>query len=710
MVPLTEWRRVRLVLAAAGFLVAPCVATFAQTGSVEDADAAASAMTQDGLDEAESSYLAADFERARDLALAETSRLEELPPEARPRERLARAYSILVQALYNLGQADLVDETIDRLIALAPGYALDPATAGARLVERVDQRRRALVGRIRITCQPLPCEDVLIDGRPVALDSEGLFPALAGSRTVTVRRHNFEDHLVEAVEVVASQSVEVLVELVQRARDLRIATEPGGADVYLDGELVGVTASGETGEPARLELREIAPGGHVLELRLPCYRRLEQRVEVILDRLDPSPVDLGVVELTRARGVAEIVWDRAEGVVSLDGAAVPPGRHELCPGSHEASVSLGGRRVWFESFEMMDGTTVSLEPRPRPTIAVIELGDAPDARAVSFAGADWNRVRLGKGAQADAARELERELADAWATTQIPAHPGRALADAKELAAAAGRLAPEADLVAAWVEMDSALRPVRALLLVSPRTGLMEASAWPSGSDEADGDAARLLARSESLAAPFAGFDVADRLTGPPVVASVHPRGPAAEAGLAPGMVVLSVEGADDEGAAKLHERIQSMTVPGTLAVEVLAGSQRKTVPVAVVPNLTVSTPASWRDRFLLPPLAHAEVDRIAGTGSRRLHGSLTIGMILASLGRTEPAALALDRASIDETMDPSGDARGTVLFVLERLFRELGNVEYATEIAARRSGLKDVRFGGRGGAPLRHARSSVED
>ncbi len=709
MVPLSKRRRKSAAWVATALLVAGGAMAFSQS-LPETGESPEVAADVDRLAEAERAYLSAEFERARDVASEEIERLDALPADARPEGELARAYAILVQALYNLGQTARLEESIDSLIRVSPGYELDPDTAGPKLVERIEARRRALVGRLRVQCEPLPCEELLLDGRPVPPDAEGLLSALAGARRLTARHHNFVDHEIEAVDVVAGKTIDVVVEMIQRARDVRLATTPGGVEVYLDGVLVGATGPGDSGEPESLELREVTPGSHVLELRRECFRRLEQRFEVVLDRLDPSPMDLGVIELARARGIADLTWDRAEGVLTLDGSPVTPGRHELCPGEHEASLSLAGRRVWFETFDLIDGSTVSLAPTPRPTIAVVDLDDAPDAEVLAFAGEDWNRVRLGRGPQAETARALIRQMKDAWSASTVPAFPERAVEEAPDVTAAAGRLAPEADLVATWIETESAIRPVTALLLASPGTGLVETTAWPAGDDAAPRDAGRVLGRPASLATPFVGFDAADRMTGAPVVAAVHRTGPAAKAGLVPGMVVLGVDGSPLLSATALRRIVSEATLPGRLTMEMHDGSETKDISVAIAPNLRVSTPAYWRGRFLLPSLAHAELDRLAGAGAARLHGSLTIGMILASLGRAEDAALALDRASIDEAMDPSGDARGTVLFVLERLFRELGNLEYAGEIAARWRRLDDARFGGRDGAPLRHARPAAQD
>ncbi|MCE5246955.1 hypothetical protein LLG88_08575, partial [bacterium] len=96
-----------------------------------------------------------------------------------------------------------------------------------------------------------------------------------------------------------------------------------------------------------------------------------------------------------------------------------------------------------------------------------------------------------------------------------------------------------------------------------------------------------------------------------------------------------------------------------------------------------------------------AEVARIAGDDAQRVAGGLLEGLALAALGLDEEAAAALDRAGVDEALDPAQDARGTAGLVLERLLRKLGRADYAAEVHARWAGFDRARFGGRGGPPL---------
>jgi hypothetical protein len=648
---------------------------------------------------AESAYLAADFERALEIAqeIAEAANAEE------DAARLARALGVIVQAQYNLGRTDEMDEAIDRLIRAAPLYAFDPAIAGPKLVERLDERRRELVGYAEVGCEPLPCEQVLVDGAPATRDSEGRIAAAEGEHTLVLTRHGFEDHVLESVGFEPGQTIEIVAELIQFARDVRVATEPGGVDVFLDGTLVGTTPASSSGDVAQLVLREIRPGFHAISFVRPCYRKVERRLDVVLDRLDPGPVDLGTVELTRARGFLDIVWDRDEGVLTLDGQPTSPGRRQVCPGRHEVSLSLAGRRAWFVEVGVDEDAELELAPRPRPTIAIV--GNAPDG----FPGDAWNLLPIGVGEAGAAAGDLLSRVERVLEQSPAPLRPGRRMEPAGGLGDAAARLAPEADLVALWVERQGAVRPVLELALIDPELELLEVAAWGE-STETPADAVTVMRWAVPRATAYAGVDLADRRTGMPVVAMVDDDGPAASAGLQPGAILLAVEGEPLSSSSDFVDHLRRMELPGRMALKVSHGGEIRDLELEVRANVAVPTPAEWRGRFLLPALAHAEVDRHAGGGSGRLIGALTSGMILATLGFDELAAVALDRTSFDAAIDPTGDARATVLFVLERLFRRLGNSAYASEVGARWRALVGARYGGRLGPELRNARVESRD
>ncbi|UCF68005.1 MAG: PEGA domain-containing protein [Acidobacteriota bacterium] len=647
---------------------------------------------------AEQQFLEVEFEQA--LALAEEG-IEQLPPDdLASRPLLARAYAIVVQARHAMGDRDGTHAALDRALALNPAFAVDAAIAGPELARLVDERRQQLIGYLEVDCQPLACEQVLIDGLPAARPDPrrvDLVATTAGPHELVLKRHGFRDETVAAVEVAAGQTRELVAELVQVARDVAFRTRPAGAQVALDGEEMGLTQPSEDASSKPLVLRELEPGTHVLVVQLECYQRLEQRIEVVLDRLDPSPIDLGVIELSPARGQLDIRWDRAEGELLLDGRPIQAGRQSACPGRHELSLGLSGRRVWFESFEIAHGQSITLEPRPRPTLALMDDAERRLGRALEQA--DVNRLVVA----ADGARALQRGLEQALREAEVEPFPATMRAAEPALAPLARAAAPEADLIVAWWQRSDLIRPAQWLVLVDTERGLTEVTAWLPGDTQAGAQLARLFDTVPRSSAPFVGLELADRRDGPPVVATVHPSGPAASAGIEAGMLLTAIDGTPVSSSAPFELWLDQATPGESVELSFGLGAEPRSIAIKTASNLLAPNPALMVEP-LLPVLARATLDRLTGLNEQRLAGALREGMILRRLGEFDEAARVLDRAAIEESVDPSGDARGTVLYVLERAFEQLGNTGYAEEVRARRLALEQARFGGRGGPPLRHA------
>jgi hypothetical protein len=107
--------------------------------------------------------------------------------------------------------------------------------------------------------------------------------------------------------------------------------------------------------------------------------------------------------------------------------------------------------------------------------------------------------------------------------------------------------------------------------------------------------------------------------------------------------------------------------------------------------------------------VARLDVLRIAGSESERAAASVRAALLLAAAGADELAAQALDRVTVDERLDPAGDAWGTVLYVQETVARRLGRKDVAQTVHAQWSALKEARLGGRLGPPLAAAGGTAD-
>lgn len=712
-----------LLAAALAAMLLPVALAQPEAAAGEEGDRPAD--LQGRLEQARTALSEARIEDAEQAAREVLAALEELPPppeasaepvrradrrdvpQPDPAERRAlraRALDLIAQCRYSLGDSDAARDRIDGLLRADPGYRASGDLVGPQYVELVESRRAELVSTLKLDCSPVDCGWVAVDGARRPVGEDGAVPLLAGERRVEAGRRNFEGREVDALELPAGETVTLEVELTPVARDVVLRTSPPAVQVFVDGELAGETVpasapdSAEEETSVALTLPSLLPGPHELRLEAPCRRPVERTVEVVLDAMEPGPLELGTIDLAPARGTLEVVWERPSGNLSLDGAPIEPGRHEVCPGSHELALNLAQRTAWFETVEVADRQTRRVEPAPRPTLALRKA----DRELLDGALRErWNRVEL----TGDAAARLDEALT-VWVDPDLgpPEAPEPLRSDAEDLAAVVRAAAPEADRFAAWVETREGFRSSHRLLLVDPARGRIEVVAW-TGDGEQALTAARERLRSPPLElGPFAGFDAAERADGRVVVGAVHPKGPAQSAGIDPGAVLSAIDGEALDGIADLLRRRREWLPGQTVTLSVARGEGARPVELKVAGTLPVPRPGELAQRAVLGELAHAEVAMELGRGVERAAGTLFAGLALSALGEVQAAATALDRASLDDATDPSQDARGTSWKVLEEQLRTLAEGTYANEVEARRAELEAARFGGRDGPPLRWA------
>lgn len=706
--------------------LAPCAARAqgapspAPAGTTPTADAAAAPATAPGdaaalVRQAEAALGDTEYETARDLA--DRALAAHGPPPPADGESAAydawtavavRALDIGAQARAVLKDTAGAMQMVDRMLHLAPGYRVDVASAGPKYEQLVEGQRKKLVGYIVATCVPGPCETVEIDGRAVRPGPDGVVAVIAGTHAVAVSRRNFNRAVADSVAVAAGARVPVHGPLELVSRDLRVATRPAGATVFVDRRAVGTTAAGSTadGPSAPLVVEGLPPGQHAITVEAPCFRHVEQAVDIVLDAQDLAPQDAGTIELQRARGVIDISWDGSGATLAIDGQPVGPGAHDVCPGTREVSLTVAGRRLWFERVEVEDDESITVTPRPRPTLAVDREG-SPGGLPAGVPSREWNEVALTRAGAVDLLARITPRAAGA------PMYPQGLRGRIEGLGAAARAAAPEADLVALALAGSDPVRPMRVMALVDTRRDLFEATAWPETDAKAANAIAAEVNRALRLTSRAFGVDVVERAGRAPVLAAVLAGTPAAAAGLQPGQEVAGVAGQPISSPADLERIEAALATDAPVVFRVVDKGTERAVEVAPVTVVFTPDPATLQGepgRLLLPALARAEGLRAAGTPHERVAAGAFHALALAALGADDEAPNALDRAVVDRALDPAGDARGTIAFVLERLLRRLDRRDFANEVRARWTVLPDARLGGRRGPPLRAAAERAAD
>ncbi len=648
------------------------------------------------LQQAEKLLGEAEFESALVSARAVVAALQPPPGTPRPqgeqRMRLARGYDIEAQCLFNLGRQKEMRDAMEQLLALVPGYQIDRSTAGPRMAEELERRRKATIGTIAVQCAPVACDSIEVDGDPQPPNAESRYLVPAGDRRVRLGRRNFQAQDLPTVRVMPGEVSTINATLQQVSRDVVLVTDPPGVSVVIDGREFSVSERGEAAGSKLVTIPELTPGDHVLVLTAPCWRRLEQSFDLFLDAQEPGPLDLGVLKLAEAHASIELAPTRAVGELFIDGKPAVVGANQVCPGARAVSWLVAGRRVWFSTADVREGESLALTLEPRPTLLLL----APSVLR-GFPSDAWNTVVPTEDVS-DLRSTVTRLIPRG---NQLPIFPSWTRGKDTGLADRLRLVAPEADLAAVVVDALDPLQPATGVVLVDVRRGAWELTAWRGG-DQAKPELLAELNQPWPLTQPLFGFDLIDDGTAA-LVGGVLPGSPATQAKLADGMTLRSIDGASTTPTAEIVQASKAEPM-APLTLSLSFGSQRIETQLAPVTTIAVPTPPALAGKSLLPQLARCEVLRVAGDPLQTMACAVHAGMILVALGRDEEAATTLDRAAIDVNADPAGDVRGTVAFELERLLRRTGRTDYAEEVHGRWIALVTARYGGRNGPPLRHA------
>jgi len=130
---------------------------------------------------------------------------------------------------------------------------------------------------------------------------------------------------------------------------LVVTSEPTGAEVSLDGDALGRT-------PVE---REVAGGGHIVEVRLEGHRTAQRRAVVPFGQRTSVEV-----ALEPAAGTLSVATDAADATLEVDGedrgtSPFPP--LDLTPGRHRLRVAARRSADWSGEVDVLDARTTAVE-------------------------------------------------------------------------------------------------------------------------------------------------------------------------------------------------------------------------------------------------------------------------------------------------------------------------------------------------------------
>ncbi|MEP4147112.1 MAG: PEGA domain-containing protein [Halioglobus sp.] len=233
-----------------------------------------------------------------------------------------------------------------------------------------------LPGMITIKTQPNGTR-VLVDGEHLGDTPLNDLALEAGERIIRLEADRYLPHE-QVFDVTGRQLPQQLsVDLKPAWAEFSVNSNPAGANILVDGEIVAVT-------PAVIEILQ---GDHQLMLQQPKFASWQQDLAVTAGQ----PQDLGTIELQPATGLLQLSSTPSGANVTLDGEfqGQTPLDLEITPDrSHRLAVFKPGYRRHSETVEMgaaaTDSRTISLRAqlgevkfRISPSQAVLRVNGKP---------------------------------------------------------------------------------------------------------------------------------------------------------------------------------------------------------------------------------------------------------------------------------------------------------------------------------------------
>jgi len=662
------------------------------------ARAAAQTTPDAGLAEARRLYDLAQYDKA--LAVIDSVIVSlQTQGDRQARSILVPALELRARARFMNGDSEGTRADLTTLLSLAPAYTLT-GKISPRIQQLFDDVRKKTIGQLRLKVVTSPEEQLdnvqlEIDGAAVPLDDMGAMLSLpAGQRVIEARRPGYKTWK-ETVALAAGAVQDVTITLLRVGAVLTVGTAPPGVEVVLDDTIRARTEAGPLPDryadwPAKLGVaREqvskplvfdnLDRGNHRLMLTLDCHKSIDRTytVKEFKDYVETFvlPPALATVTVNSAARPARLFVDN-----ELKGQ-VPMTVDNVCEGGHIVEVRTAfGSHV--ESLTLKAGDTVTVDARPRPVVALLDVvglpkeyrGQDPRANvAKSFAAAESliifpppaNRVQ-----QALKAESLEPGWLsfDTWLrplnSSSENVQPGARQDFSRNLAKALD--------VQAVAELT--VRPgTNAYLLSVLAAGSGQPDVFEFDMDQASTILAtlNLLNRPLSLSKPSVGMVVADIVDLPsPVVISIERGGAAEKAGIAIGDLITKISADAVKDGAMFAAALEKQQADSRVTLEVkdrAGATKRVELPVAMAPRLVAEGDQSWASNVLLLALRAA----LAQAGATGDNSVLRLNLAVA-LMRVKNYTDALTELRNVRLADGPGISNGTVQYLTGECYEKL--------------------------------------
>jgi hypothetical protein len=659
------------------------------------------------LAEARRHFDALEYEQAvpaldRAIALLSTR------PTPGTRQMLAGAYEIRARARFGLRDQAGARSDFVSLLRVDASYAL-AAQVSPQVVALFDETRRATVTTIKLTVTP-PNAEVMLDGAPIKT-STGSVPVLIGEHTLSGRRVGFRP--ANQTFSAGMEGTAVALTLERDSAVVTVITSPADSEVFIDGVSQGRTRPGPPGPEysdvvaksglpmaslsAALVIADITHGTHRVEVRRPCYSTASRTLDVTQLGdfvLEPMKLDSAMASLVARSTMAGTT-------VYVDGQqrGAAPHTMDVCEGEHTVDLrSAAGR--YSRRIDVRPGQNIEVTGTPKPAFALVSTSGTSslntDVRAAierAFEPVQSLAVFAPPNERVDQVLRAEK-LPREWLAFDANKRP---LGASSEINAATRKEAStrlsrafESQGVGS-VAIPSAANPSRVVVsLLGAGSGDPDVIELSLDRPDTIATAVAQLNRTLSFAQPSIGLsmiDVAD-LPGP-VVLSVDAKGPASQAGVQPGDILLKANNQDIANASALMVLLNGRAANDQVTLELRdkAGAAKKAdVKVLMTPRVI-----GMGDQTLLANRIVVDLRNRLASSPNATEESVIRLNLAAALIRLESWSDAQAELQRVQLPDGPGVGRGTVQFLLGICADKLGSradAETALKAAAQSDNL----------------------
>ncbi|MDA8017931.1 MAG: PDZ domain-containing protein [Thermoanaerobaculia bacterium] len=609
------------------------------------------------------------------------------------RSLLVRSLSYRAQVHFNLGEQELVNEDLGQMLQIDPNAQLDRDLVSPKLVSEFDKVRDRTVGQVDFVLDP-PDAEVWIDG--IRVDGLlGPVGILAGRHDLEIRRPGYlGDRRQLDVQAGRSATIEALLE--RDSPILRLQTRPPGAEVFLDGQSMGITegAASDGYVPegaatiyrredfsAEMILDDLETGSHILEVRKDGFR--PKRMEIGLYDLLDYPMPPIVLEPESGRLTFQNM--PRDATILVNGAQVRPDTPgasrptiTLPPGTHQITVVSGASRMFSTRLDLADRQSIEVRVKMRPGLTYLGVLGGDDTssgdvrrllRGAFGEASQWALVDHSEdgpgllndlGVDAEALRSLARGGPQ---PTDIDWNRVQRTIDQR----AAG-------LVYLVAVLDNDLLASEAKLWIwpaAPGPSRPDSLTLPMGDRIAAEKVLRAFDRTIPLRRSELGALVVDTGALPhPVVAEVTPAGPAESAGIRIGDQILGFQGTPTQTRRQLEDRLL-VAEPGEsveIAVRGAQGTRSVRVSLGTSPWIVAG-----REGELVDALAWARLVLLEETTDARERWIVRLDQALLQLRAGDPEGAVRQLRNVDAPQTSHGVGRATVDYWLGIALSRLG-------------------------------------